>query len=155
FNKIFSANLTTDFSYVGADSLTQVYLKKAYLQAKLDDAFVFRLGSTDLPWVPFVEDLYGYRYVENTLIDRTKFGTSADWGAHLSGKVANGMFNYAVAVVNGAGYKKPIRTKGPDFEGRVNFNYQDFTLGVGGYAGKLGAAHGTVTHHTANRFDAI
>ena len=112
FNKTFSADITTDFNYdSGPAGATQLYIKKAYLQAKLSDAAVIRLGSTDLPWVPFVEDIYGYRYLEQTLIDRTKFGTSADWGVHLAGKVPAGMvtFNYALAAINGSGYKKPRR----------------------------------------------
>jgi len=104
FNDTFSGNVTTDFQYSSAISSTELYLKKAYLQAKFSDALVVRLGSTDLPWVPFAEDMYGYRYVENTLIDRTKFGTSADWGVHASGKLAGGMISYAAAAVDGAGY---------------------------------------------------
>src|SRR5512144_248490 len=74
FDDTWSANITTDFNYVGNDGETQLYVKKGYLQAKLSDAFVARAGSADLPWVPFVEDLYGYRFVENVLVDRLKFG---------------------------------------------------------------------------------
>jgi len=32
--------------------------------------FIQDFVPADLPWVPFMEGLYGYRYVENTLIDR-------------------------------------------------------------------------------------
>ncbi len=157
FDDVFSANLTTDFNYVSADSQTQVYIKKAYLQAKLDDAFVIRVGSADLPWVPFVEKLYGYRYVENIMIDRTKFGTSADWGVHLSGSLLNGMVNYAGSAVNGAGYKKLTRSKSVDFEGRLSVNpIKEITLGVGGYTGKLGKnIQGIGTEHRATRFNAV
>ncbi len=164
FNDTFSANITTDFTYDGAVGATQIYIKKAYLQAKLSDAMVFRLGSTDLPWVPFVEDIYGYRYVENVMIDRDKFGTSADWGVHVSGKVPAGMvtFNYALAAVNGAGYKKPgfgtgNRSQGVDFEGRVSATADHFTVAVGGYTGKLGkdVKNGPTTYVNASRFDAL
>ncbi|MGI8841303.1 MAG: porin, partial [Caulobacteraceae bacterium] len=82
FNDTFSANFTTDFTYDSTAGATQLFVKKAYLQAKVGDALIVRAGAADLPWVPFVEGLYGYRYVENTLIDRTKFGTSTDWGLH-------------------------------------------------------------------------
>jgi hypothetical protein len=103
-----------------------------------------------------MEGLYGYRYVENTLIDRTKFGTSADWGVHAYGKFGGGLVNYAVSAVNGAGYKNPSRSQGIDLEGRVNLNYNHFILGVGGYTGKLGKdVEGVVTYHTASRFDAV
>jgi hypothetical protein len=162
FDDIFSANLTTDFTYDGTTKASQLYIKKAYLQAKLSDAFTFRLGSADLPWIPFMEDVYGYRYVENTLVDRTKFGTSADWGVHLLGKFADGLIGYQISAVNGAGYKaSPIgtanRSKGIDVEGRVNLDWNGLTLGVGGYSGKLGkdVEGAAPTHHTATRFDAV
>jgi hypothetical protein len=123
-----------------------------------------RVGASDLPWVPFVEGLYGYRYVENTLIDRTKFGTSTDWGAHFFGKFDDGLVNYQISVINGAGYKAaPIgtgtnRSLTVDVEGRVNVNWEGFVVGVGGYSGDLGKdVQGTATpvKHTAQRFDAV
>ena len=165
FNDVFSADITTDFNYdSGPAAATQLYIKKAYLQAKLSDAFTIRLGSADLPWIPFVEDIYGNRYIENVMIDRTKFGTSADWGAHVLGKLPLGgiTVNYAFSAINGAGYKKPgfiagvNRSQDMDFEGRVSANMGDFVAGVGGYSGKLGnAVEGTPTYNTAQRFDAL
>ena len=155
FNDVFSANVTTDFTYDGGLGVSQVYIKKAYLDINLCPELDIRFGSTDLPWIPFVEGVYGYRYVENTLTDRTHFGTSADWGAHIKGKLADGLIEYAVSVVNGAGYKKIVRTDSVDVEGRVNLNYMGFILAVGGYSGKLGVQHGTATSHTANRFNAL
>jgi type II secretory pathway pseudopilin PulG len=157
FNDIWSMNLTTDFQYSSAIGSTEVYLKKAYLEGNFSKAFDLRLGSTDLPWVPFAENAYGYRYVENTLVDRLKYGTSADWGVHVSGASDSGMFNYAVAMINGAGYKNPSRSKSVDFEGRIGFMpVEGLTLAVGGYTGKLGKETETVdVPHTAKRFDAL
>jgi gas vesicle protein len=164
FDDVWSADITTDFLYDYASSATQLYIKKAYVQAKLSPAFIVRLGSADMPWVPFDEDVYGYRYVENTLIDRTKFGTSADWGAHALGTIPVGpaTVGYDVAVVNGMGYKKPgflggaNRSDGMDFEGRVNVNFDGFVGAIGGYDGKLGQDYADVTtYHTAERFDAL
>ena len=156
FNDVFSADVTTDFQYSSAISSTELYLKKAYLQAKLSDAFVVRVGSADLPWVPFVEDLYGYRYVENVLIDRTKFGTSADWGVHVGGKFADGIISYQISAIDGSGYKAPLRSNHVDFEGRLSATYAGFTAAVGGYRGKLGAdKESTVTFHNATREDAL
>lgn len=162
FDDVFSANITTDFQYSSATGSTVLYIKKAYLQAHLSDMLDIRLGATDLPWVPFAESLYGNRYIENTLIDRTKFGTSSDWGVHASGKFADGLLNYAVAVINGSGYKSPSGAGNPkhfktvDIEGRVNLNYEGFVVGVGGYTGKLGKdIQDAVTYHRAKRVDAI
>ncbi|HUX72702.1 MAG TPA: hypothetical protein VMV25_02255 [Steroidobacteraceae bacterium] len=159
FDETWSVNATTDFNYTSSSGQTQLYIKKAYLQAKIADAFVARLGSADMPWIPFVEDLYGYRFVENTLIDRLKFGTSADWGLHAGGKVLDGRLSYAASVVNGNGYKNPTRSQSMDFEGRVAFvPVRGLTIAAGAYSGKLGkdVAGATQTvRHTANRFDAL
>jgi len=167
FNDMFSANVTTDFQYSSADGATELYIKKAYLQAKLNDALVFRLGATDLPWVPFAENVYGYRYLEQTLIDRTKFGTSSDWGVHALGSFKGTPISYQVSVINGTGYKvvpgtgNAPRTNSLDVEGRVSAAMNGFTFALGGYDGKLGkdqtqATGGTtVTHHDATRLNAL
>jgi hypothetical protein len=163
FSNVFSADLTTDFRY-GSNGLsndTVVYVKKAYLQATLSKAFYVRVGAADLPWVPFVENVYGYRFVENTLIDRTKYGTSSDYGVHVGGSLAGGVINYAVSAIDGLGYKTRDRNSNTvDLEGRVSVNLiKSITLAVGGYTGKLGKSvdgdPGTVTDHRATRFDAL
>jgi hypothetical protein len=162
FNNVFSANLTTDFTYDSTTKATQLYIKKAYLQANLlGDQFIVRGGSADLPWVPFVEGLYGYRYVEKVIADNNSLGTSADWGVHFLGSLMDHHIGYAVSVVDGEGYKIPAigtanRTNYMDIEGRVNVNFSHFTAAVGGYDGKLGkSVEGTPTFHTAERFDAL
>jgi hypothetical protein len=157
FDDMWSANLTTDVTYVSTESLTQVYVKKAYLQAKLSDAAVVRIGSADMPWIPYVEGAYGFRYVEKTLIDRLGFGTSADWGLHAGGKLMNGMLNYAVSAVNGNGYKNPSRSKGLDFEGRVGvMPVKGLNLAVGFYNGKKGQDLQTSSGiNTASRIDVL
>src|SRR5258706_7453758 len=159
FDDIWSANLTTDCNYVSADSETQLFIKKAYVQAKLSDAFFVRAGSADLPWIPFVEGNYGYRYVEKMIEDRVGFGSTADWGVHAGGKMADGMFGYAVSTIEGNGYKNPTRSKTLDWEGRVNFSpIKGLTAGLGFYNGKLGKdVEGTPTPalHTAQRWDAL
>ena len=160
FSDIFSADVTTDFRYGtnGASNDVLVYVKKAYLQAKLNPAFTVRVGSADLPWVPFVEGIYGYRFVENTLIDRTKFGTSADWGVHVLGSFGNNLISYQVSAINGSGYKTLARNSDTiDLEGRVSVNpIKPITLAVGGYSGKLGkSSDNNAITHRATRFDAL
>ncbi|MEO6967553.1 MAG: porin [Rhodanobacteraceae bacterium] len=155
FNDIWSANLTTDFNYSSIDGETQVFVKKAYLQGTFAPLATLRVGSANMPWIPYVEDWYGYRFVENTLIDRTKFGNSADWGLHLLGD--NGTFNYQASVVNGGGYKNPTRTNSVDFEGRAGFTpFKGFVVAVGGYSGDLGKDTNTSPAlHDAHRYDAL
>jgi len=155
FNDIWSANLTTDFNYVSNDGETQLFVKKAYVQGAFDKLATVRVGSANMAWIPFVEDWYGYRFVENTLVDRMKYGNSADWGVHLFGD--NGMFNYQVSAVNGGGYKNPSRSDHVDFEGRVGLQpVQGLMFAVGAYDGDLGKDTQTVsTLHSARRYDAM
>ena len=137
------------------------YIKKAYLQATLSPALIIRAGAADLPWVPYVEGQYGYRHIENTLIDRTGFGTSADWGVHVLGSVLNNIVSYQVSVIDGGGYRNVKVTNSVDVEGRISAQYQGFWAAVGGYTGKRGAnvqglvlPTGLTQLHTATRFDA-
>jgi hypothetical protein len=156
FSDTYSANVTTDVQYSSAISSTHLFIKKAYLQAAYSDALTIRLGAADLPWIPFAEGLYGYRHIEQTVTDRTKYGTSSDWGVHALGKLGP-YVSYAVALLDGAGYKAPLRSNTMDVEGRVSAAYKDFTVGVGGYTGKLGRKTEGATNvfHTASRFNAI
>jgi hypothetical protein len=175
FSPIFSANLTMDASNVVGQTANNnfnsaaapalvgkgFYIKKAYLQAKLNPAFIIRLGSADLPWIPYIESQYGYRHIENTLIDRVSYGTSADWGVHVLGDIAGGLLSYQFSAIDGGGYRNVKVTKSVDFEGRVSTAYKGFFAGVGGYDGKrandtqglvlpVGLGH----VRTATRFDA-
>ena len=158
FDETWSANLTTDFQYSSAlDSAADIFVKKAYIQGKFSDALVVRSGSADLPWIPFAESFYGYRYVENMLIDRLKFGTSADWGLHAGGDLAGKRVNYAVSLVDGGGYKNPTRTSRMDVEARVGFMpVEGMVVAVGGYSGTLGKDTQSVDAlHTAKRADVL
>lgn len=161
FSKIFSANLTTDFRYGsnGTSNDTLVYVKKAYIQAKLAPEFYVRVGAADLPWVPFVEGVYGYRFIENTLIDRTKYGTSSDYGVHIGGTFGNGLVSYAISAIDGLGYKTRTRNSDTvDLEGRLSAQpVKGLVLAVGGYTGKRGksVAGQPDTNHRATRFDAL
>ncbi len=157
FNDIWSASLTTDFNYISADSETQLFIKNLYLQGKFSDAFAFRAGAIPMPWIPYAESFYGYRYVENTLIDKQKMGNSADWGVSANGKLIDGMVDYSGAAINGGGYKNPSRSKSMDFEGRVGIAPIDnVTIAVGGYSGDLGKeTEITKAQHNATRGDAL
>jgi hypothetical protein len=163
FDSTWSANLTTDFNYSSSTTETQVFIKKAYVQAKVADAFIVRAGSADLPWIPYTEGVYGYRYVEKVITDRLGLGTSADWGLHALGKFGDaGLVNYALSAVEGNGYKNPTRSKTVDFEGRLSLApFHGFTAAVGYYTGKLGKDVEVATGaadpapNTASRFDAM
>src|SRR5712672_3852350 len=59
FDETWSANLTTDFNYVSADSETQLFIKKAYVQAKISYAVFCLKKKKDMPENPLVEGHYG------------------------------------------------------------------------------------------------
>lgn len=185
FDDMWSAKLETDATYnsVTASTCTgagatlkcssgtttqqvDVYMKNAWLQMTVDPAFWVRLGESDLPWIPYVEGIYGHRYVENTLVDRLKFGTSADWGLNIGGDLIGKTLSYQISAINGNGYKNPTRSKTMDVEGRVSYQMDGFNLALGGYEGKLGQdKYGTdvtiagvstpQTYRTASRADAL
>ena len=145
----------------GGIKSTQLYIKKAYLQANYADYFNVRFGGADTPWIPFVEGIYGYRFAEKVLVDRNNYGTSADWGLNFYGAFLDKIVSYSLSVVDGEGYKQPAlgnqnRTQSMDFEGRVNATYKHFTVAVGGYDGKLGNdVYGVYTYNNGERFDAL
>ncbi len=169
FNDIYSAQLQTDVSPVnqtsGSISGQSLYVKKAFFKASFTPAFEVSLGSNEMPWVPYAESIYGNRYLENTLLEqnnvgnRGTFGTSADWGVHVGGKL-NDIFSYQVSAINGKGYRDSSRSKTMDVEARLSAKVDQWNLAVGGYTGKRGASvySGTTltaTPHTAQRFDAL
>jgi hypothetical protein len=164
FGDVWSVNLTTDTMYssyastppasVGTGvsqnattSDSHIFVKKAYVQAKFDDAFVLRIGSYDTPWMGMIDGLYGYRYVEKSLNDLNGVAQTADWGLHASGMFGDGQFGYAVSLVDGAGYKNPVRSKGMDLEGRFTYSpIKGLTLALGGYTGKRGQDTQTIAN---------
>jgi len=173
FSDMFAMNVTTDISNVVGRTATDnqasatatnlvgkgLYVKKAYLEARIDPALWVRIGAADLPWVPFIENHYGYRHVENILIDRTGFGTSADWGIHVGGDLLDKHVSWQLSAINGAGYRNVKVSKSVDFEGRISGQWNGMWAALGGYVGKRGNAVQTLTgtpntFHTAHRLDA-
>lgn len=142
-----------------------LYLKKAFFKASFSPMLEVSIGSNELPWIPYAESIYGNRYLENTVLEqnndggRGTFGTSADWGVHVAGKL-NDVFSYQVSMINGKGYRDSSRSKTVDFEGRLSAKLDQWNFAVGGYTGKRGASvyNGTTlvaTPHDATRLNAL
>ncbi|SFS03424.1 hypothetical protein SAMN05216570_1715 [Dyella sp. OK004] len=174
FDDVWSANLTTDFNYQSTLGQTSLFVKKAYVQGTFDPLFAVRFGAADMPWIPFVEKWYGYRFLENTITDRSidggrgtagtaaqgvgSFGNSSDWGIHaLGATTGDNSINYQLSAVTGRGYKNPSRSNGIDVEGRFGYSpIEQMVIAVGGYDGKRGnkVQNGAPTQN-ATRGDAL
>ena len=158
FDPTWTVQLTTDFNWSSSDGETRLFVKKAYLEGKFSKVAVLRIGSADMPWISFVDKVQGFRYIEKSLVDQARFGNSADWGLHLSGKLGeSGSIEYAAAMVNGAGYKDPGRSNSVDFEGRLAYSATDhLVLAVGAYSGRRGKdLDASPAIHTARRVNAM
>ncbi len=155
FDQVWSAQFQSDIGDQGTKRY-DVFVKKAYIQAKLAPEATFRLGSADTPWIPFVEGLYGFRYVEQTITDHLSFGASADWGLHFLGK-AGDIVSYQISAENGRGFSNPARSKNVDFEGRISVEpIKGLNFAVGGYSGKRGLeTDAAPAKNTATRTDAL
>lgn len=167
FNDMWFADMTTNLQYsssttAGSGGVTEVYIKNLYLQGQFNDLFNVRLGDYESPWVPMVERLYQYRWIERTQTDRLGFASTSDWGINAGGAItvqrgSGAGFNYSVSAVNGAGYKNPTRSKYVDVEGRIALiPVTGLTIALGGYSGHLGqvnASNENYPTNTATRFD--
>jgi hypothetical protein len=154
FDPTWSAVFQSDIGDQG-NRRFDVFVKKAYIEYKAGPMATFRLGSADTPWVPYVEGLYGLRYLETVITDHLSFGTSAEWGFHVLG--SNPLWGYYFTVGNGRGFSNPTRSKTVDFEGRLSFTpIKGLNLAVGGYSGKRGQeTDAAPAKHTATRQDAL
>lgn len=173
FDEVWSANLTADANYISSAAgtglsnsttsnsggVTDFFVKYLYGQAKFNDAFVVRFGSEASPWIPYVDSVTNYRWIEKSMLDRLGFGNTADWGLNALGTVADGIADYSVYVVNGGGYKNPTRTKDVDVEGRVGVHPVKWATIAGGfYTGHLGqvtAANDGFEKNTATRWNVL
>jgi len=65
-------------------------------------------------------ELLRLRYIEKLPHRPAEFpATTADWGLHANGKLADNTVSYAVSVINGNGYRNTTRSKSVDVEGRI------------------------------------
>ena len=153
---VWSANLTTDAQYSSSSGgVAEVFIKKLYLQARLNDALVVHAGSYTTPWIGLVEPAYGLRWIDKTIMDRLGYLNTADWGLNAEGKFLDGRVSYSASILNGAGFKNPSRSKDVDFEGRVGVNPTAWlTLGAGyltGHLGQVTQANSSFPTHAATR----
>jgi hypothetical protein len=97
----FEVNSPGDF--VATSSNLEPYVKNAYLKWSHAGRDLY-VGMSDTPTWDVLEDFWGYRFVEKTVLDLHRLGTSADVGVALQGAFDQGEhFRYNVMLANGTG----------------------------------------------------
>jgi hypothetical protein len=91
------------------------------------------------------------------LVDRSKFGSSADWGLHVGGRLGGERLDYAVSVVSGRGYKNISRSGRMDVEARLAYlPRKEWVFALGAYSGTRGKdLESSPAQHTARRVSAM
>ncbi len=119
---------------------SSIYVKYAYLEGNFSDALNANLGVIKTSWIDYEDGLGGHRYISKSFVDDQGLEASADAGVGLHGKIANGMFHYAIAEVNGAGYGNIKRNASQDLTVRIgSAPIEGLTIDFGfndGYKGK-------------------
>lgn len=98
-----------------------VVLKHAY--GELYDVLVpglsLKFGMHDLPWVPFVEAIWGYRFQGTVFSDREGYLSSTDLGVAASYVLPGKWVEAYFSLVNGETWSKPEVSKHKDVHGRI------------------------------------
>lgn len=100
-------------------SSTSMDVQTKYFFFEVTDALYrsgfVRIGQAPQPWVPFQEDLWGYRVQGTVFADRSGYLGSRDLGLSFGGTIPDGYGSWHGAFVNGEGWKSPERGKHKDF----------------------------------------
>jgi len=139
---VWSMKLTADAAHNSSKTSgkkTEVFIKNAFVKGAFAPAANFTIGVIGTPWIGYENKLDGHRYITKAYTDTKGFDSSADAGVGLSGKFADGMVGYAVAVVNGKGYGDIGESNAVDYNSRIGiYPVQGLTLDFqyrGGYKG--------------------
>jgi len=138
---VWSVAFKVDVSNEAATGLKKnnsIFLKQAQLTGHFGESFNAKLGIIGTAWVGHEEHMFGHRYISKAFVDTQGLDSSADAGVGVYGKVADGMFNYEVDLINGAGYGNTTATNGQDINTRFGINVSGLTVDLGyrtGYKG--------------------
>ena len=94
-----------DTSYKSEDTRLIVFLKKAQINCKSSFGR-FNFGLIGMNTYGIQESNWGYRFIEQSAIDKYKFSATADIGVGFSRSLIDNL-NLSLLFVNGEGFKKP------------------------------------------------
>jgi len=103
-------------------------------------------GMVKTPWIDYEQDIWGWRVIRKPAFDDRGFGSSADLGVGVGGRIANGLLEHHLTATNGSGYKDPEEPlSGKDAEYRLsvfpllgNESFQGLSVNGVVKAGNLG-----------------
>ncbi len=124
----------------GTKKSNNVFLKTAQLTGAFMPELNLKLGLIGTSWIGHNEHAEGHRYLSKTFVDTQGLLSSADAGVGVFGKIADGMVNYNVNVVNGGGYGNTTATNGSDIDARLGLApIEGLTIDLGLYSGYRGS----------------
>ena len=100
-----SAVIEKDISYKSEDTRLVAFLKKAQVNYKSSFGR-FNFGLIGMNTYGIQESNWGYRFIEQSAIDKNKFSATADIGVGFSRSLIDNL-NLSLLFVNGEGFKKP------------------------------------------------
>ena len=100
-----AAIIEKDSSYKSEDTRLVVFLKKAQIDYKTSFGKV-SMGLIGTNTYGVQEKNWGYRFIEQSAIDKNKFSSTADIGIGFSRSLIDNL-NMSLQVVNGEGFKQP------------------------------------------------
>jgi hypothetical protein len=105
----------------------QVFLaetKSAFIEVKdvLGPGLYLRAGILPLAWIPYEEDLWGYRVQGPLAMDRWGYLTSSDFGLAVGGPLPSKYGSFQVNVVNGEGFRFAELGKRKELQARLSVN---------------------------------
>ena len=92
-------------SWSGTESRLNIFLKKAQIDYKTSFGKV-SMGLIGTNTYGVQEKNWGYRFIEQSAIDKNKFSSTADIGVGFSRSLIDNL-NMSLQVVNGEGFKQP------------------------------------------------
>lgn len=134
FNEDWSLKITTDVQWQRQQDPTDVWFRHAYLQRRWHNGYYLKLGVAELPWIDYIAQRVGYRYVDASLNPKNQLASPTDLGVHVGHKGER--FSYSVAMVTGAGFKKPAVAEQVDIEAAAIWHISpSLDLATGWYEG--------------------
>jgi len=119
--------LTLDGGITRNGTGNQVFLaetKSAFIEVKdvLAKGLYLRAGILPLAWIPYEDDLWGYRVQGPMPMDRWGYVTSTDLGLAVGGSLPSKYGSFQVNVTNGEGFRFTELGKRKELQARLSVN---------------------------------